>query len=292
MMKRLFGEPLLHFLLLGAVLFAAHGVLSRGSSGEPGRIVVTQGQIDSMALLYARTWQRAPTGAELQGLIRNHVREEVLYREGLALGLDRDDPIIRRRVGQKLEFVSENAEAAEPDEADLQAYLDSHPAVFAAEPRFTFRHIYLDPRRHQERLAGDAGRMLNELNSPGSSLDASSLGDPTTLPLDFDKATASRIKNTLGVQLAKALTRIAPGPWTGPVESGYGMHLVQVSERTEPRVPALSEVREAVKREWQLARRVEASEKFYQNLLQRYTVTIEQPRPAREAGDIGSKGRP
>lgn len=292
MMKRLLREPLLHFLLLGAVLFAAHGILSRGSISEPGRIVVTQGQIESMALLYARSWQRAPTDAELQGLIRNYVREEVLYREGLALGLDRDDPIIRRRVGQKLEFISENAEAAEPSDGDLQAYLDSHPAVFAAEPRFTFRHIYLDPRRHKKMLAADAGRMLNELNSPGSSLDASSLGDPTTLPLDFDKAAASRIKNTLGIQFAKALAEIAPGPWTGPVESGYGMHLVQVSERAEPRIPALAEVREAVKREWQLARRIAASEKSYQNLLQRYTVTIERPGLAREAGDIGSKGRP
>jgi hypothetical protein len=226
----------------------------------------------------------------LQELIRSHVREEVLYREGLALGLERDDPIVRRRIAQKLQFVAESGDAAEPSDGELQAYLDLHPAVFAAEPIFTFRHIYLDPRRHEKTLMVDAERMLDELNSPASAPAISDLGDPTTLPLDFDKIPASRIKDTLGNQFANALARIAPGPWTGPVESGYGMHLVHVTERMEPRVPALAEVREEVKRDWQLAHRVEASEKFYQNLLQRYTVTVEQPRLARKAGDIGSKG--
>jgi len=292
MMKRLLREPLLHFLLLGAVLFAAHGILSRGGAGEPGRIVVTQGQIESMARLFARMRQRAPSDAELQGLIRSHIREEVLYREGLALGLDRDDPIVRRRVAQKLEFVTESAEAVEPDDKELQAYLDSHRELFAVEPRFTFRHIYLDPRRREKTLAADAERMLGELNSLGSSLDPAVLGDPTTLPLEFDGVSASGIKNSLGNQFVKALAGIAPGPWSGPVESGYGMHLVQVSRRTEPRAPALAEVREAVKREWQLARRAEAIEKSYRNLLQRYTVTIEPSRSAPDAGDTGSKRQP
>ena len=292
MIRRLLREPLLHFLLLGAVLFAVHGILSRSGASEPGRIVVTQGQIESMARLFARTWQRTPSDAELQGLIRSHVREEVLYREGLALGLDRDDPIVRRRVAQKLEFVTESAEAAEPDDKELQAYLDSRRELFAVEPRFTFRHIYLDPKRHEKTLAADAERMLRELNSPGSSLDPTGLGDPTALPLEFEDVSASGIKNSLGSQFAKAFAGIAPGPWSGPVESGYGMHLVQVSRRTEPRAPDLAEVREAVKREWQLTRRADAVEKSYRNLLQRYTVTIEPSRFARETGDAGSKRLP
>jgi len=290
MMKRLLREPLLHFLLLGAVLFTAHGILARGGSSEPGQIVVTRGQIESMALLFSRTWQRPPSGDELQELIRSRVREEVLYREGLALGLEREDPIVRRRVVQKLQFVVESGDDAEPSDGELQAYLDLHPAVFEAQPTITFRHIYLDPRRREETLMVDAKRMLNELNSPAKAPAISDLGDATTLPLDFDKVPASRIKDTLGNQFANALARIAPGPWTGPVESVYGMHLVQVTERTEPRVPVLAEVREAVKRDWQFAHRAEASEKFYQNLLQRYTVTIEQPRLARKAGGMGSKG--
>jgi hypothetical protein len=290
MIKRLLREPLLHFLLLGALLFAAHDILARGGSREPGRIVVTQGQIESMAMLFSRTWQRAPSDDELQGLIRNHVREEVLYREGLALGLDRDDPIIRRRIGQKLEFVSENAEAAEPSDEDLQAYLASHRAAFVTESKLTFRHIYIDPRRHDQTIAAEAQRMLNELNDMVKAPVKSELGDPTTLPLDFDKATASHIKNTLGDKFWETIDRIVPGPWTGPVESGYGMHLVQVSERTEPGIPKLVDVREAVKREWQFTRRIETAETSYQNLLQRYTVTVERPGLTGKAGEVGSKG--
>ena len=288
MMKRLFREPLLHFLLLGAVLFAAHGILARGATTEPGRIVVTQGQIESMALLFSRTWQRTPSDAELEGLIRSHVREEILYREGLAMGLDRDDPIIRRRIAQKVEFGTESGDVGEPSEPELQAYLDSHHKMFAAEPRVTFRQIYLDPKRRKT-VTVDAERMLNELNSPGSSLDPAGVGDPTTLPLHLDNATESGIKNSLGEPFLKALAQIAPGQWNGPIESDYGIHLVQVMERTEPRSPALAEVRESVKREWERVRRVEASAKSYQNLLQRYTVTIERPRLAGNVGDGRSK---
>ena len=292
MIKRLLREPLLHFLLLGTVLFAAHGILSRGAGGEAGRIVVTQDQIDGMARLFARARQRAPSDVELEELVRGHVREEVLYREGLALGLDRDDPIIRRRVAQKLEFISESAEAIEPDDGELQAYLDSHRELFAVEPSVSFRHIYLDPQRREATLAADAERLLTELNSPASGLDAARLGDPTTLPPAFERASASEIKNSLGNQFAKGLARVVPGPWSGPIESGYGLHLVQVSQRTEPRAPALADVREAVKRERQLTRRAEAFEKSYRNLLQRYTVTIEPSRLARSAGEPGSKRQP
>jgi PPIC-type PPIASE domain len=289
MIKRLLKEPLLHFLLLGAVLFAAHGILSRGGASEPGRIVVTQGQIESLAMVFARTWQRLPTDEELQGLIRSYVREEVLYREGLAQGLDRDDPIIRRRVAQKLEFIAENGEAAEPSDKELQAYLDSHRTEFAAEPQFTFRHVYLDPRRREKTLAADAERMLNELNSLGSSLDPAGLGDSTMLPLHFDNASASEVKKVLGDEFVKSLAQLAPGRWAGPVESEYGTHLVQVSKLTELRNPALAEVREAVKREWARTRSVDAIEKFFQNLLQRYTVTIERPQIVRGVSDDRTK---
>ena len=292
MIKRLLREPLLHFLLLGAVLFAAHGLLSRSGASEPGSIVVTQGQIESMARLFARARQRPPSNAELEELVRGHIREEVFYREGLSLGLDRDDPIIRRRVAQKLEFVTEAPDAVEPDDAQLQAYLDSHGELFAVEPRYSFRHIYLDPRRRQATLVIDAERILGELNGPGSSIDAAGLGDPSTLPLDFYSASASEIKNSLGNEFAKALARLAPGPWSGPVSSGSGMHLVQVRQRTEPRAPDLADVREAVKREWLLTRRAEAVEKSYRNLLQRYTVTVEPSRLARSTGDSGSKRQP
>jgi hypothetical protein len=184
--------------------------------------------------------------------------------------------------------VAESGDAAEPSEGELQAYLDLHRAVFSGEPRVTFRQIYLDPRRRKTVLV-DAERMLNELNSPGSSLDAAEAGDPTTLPLRFDNVAESGIRNSLGEPFVKALAQIAPGQWNGPINSDYGIHLLQVIERTERRSPALAEVRESVKRDWERARRAEATAKSYQNLLQRYTVTIERPRLAGNAGDDRTK---
>lgn len=276
-MKQLLKEPLLHFALIGALLFAVYGLVSRTSESEPGRIVVTQGQVTNMATMFARTWQRPPTEVELQGLIRTYVREEVLYREGLALALDRDDAVIRRRIAQKLQFVAENAEVPEPSDTELQAYLDSHRGAFAVEPRFSFRQIYLDPRRRGQTAVGDAQRLLGELNRPGSRLDAGALGDSTLLQPSFENAAKSEVGRALGAEFVAALDTIAPGRWQGPVRSTYGLHLVQVSERSAGGAPALSDVRNAVKRELEHARRAEASEAFYQKLLARYTVTVEGP---------------
>ena len=276
-MKRLLKEPLLHFLAIGAVLFAAYGFISKGGETDPGRIVVSQGQIASMVTLFTRTWQRSPTEAELQGLIRNYVREEVLYREGLALGLDRDDPVIRRRIAQKLQFVTENEEAAEPSDADLQAYFDANRIAFEQEQRYSFRQIYLDPQRRGATAADDAMRVLVELNRDGSQLDTAALGDPTLLPSSLEDAPASEVKKALGPEFVAALDELAVGPWQGPVRSGYGLHLVQLSARQPAGAPVLADVREAVKREWQRERRAEASEAFYRKLLARYAVTVQGP---------------
>ena len=276
-MRKLLREPLLHFLVLGALLFAAYGLLSRGGDGAPGRIVVTRGQIANMATTFACTWQRMPTDDELQGLIHSHVREEVLYREGLALGLDRDDPVIRRRVGQKLQFVEEIEEPAEPSDADLQAYLDSHRDAFTDEQRLSFRQVYLDPQRRGAAAADDARRMLADLNRPGSRLDDAALGDPTLLPSSFEDAPAGEVKRALGSDFVAALDTLAVGPWQGPVRSGYGLHLVRLGGRHAPDAPLLADVREAVKREWLRERREAASEAFYRGLLARYAVTVEEP---------------
>ena len=168
-MKRILEEPLLHFLLLGAAIFAAYALFNRGIGDDRGKIVVTQGQIASMTEGYIRTRQRAPTSEEWEGLIRDRVQEEVYYREALALGLDKDDLIIRRRLQQKMQFVSEGLAApAEPSDAQLQSYLDAHAATFATERRFSFRQVYLDPQRHGGNLARDAERLRVGLNQAGA----------------------------------------------------------------------------------------------------------------------------
>lgn len=186
-MKRILKEPLLHFLLLGAGLFIAYGLMSTpGSRAASGQIVVTVGHVEHLAAGFAKTWQRPPTDAELKGLVDDWVREEIATREAIALGLDRDDTVIRRRLRQKLDFVSEDIAAqTEPTDADLNAYLKAHPESFRVEPRFTFRQVYLNPAKHGDTLARDAAQVLAQLQQAGGMADVSALGDSLLLENQF-----------------------------------------------------------------------------------------------------------
>ena len=282
-MKKILREPLLHFLLLATAIFAAYGLVSKRSNDEPGKIVISEGQVAAIAEGFTRTWRRPPTRAEIEGLIRDQVQEEVYCREAMALGLDKEDTIIRRRLRQKMEFVSDDVAAlAEPTDDELSAFLKSHADTFRVQRQFTFSHVYLNPERHGENLARDTGQLLAQLQQAGDKADVSQLGDSFLLEHKFQSLPASEVVKQFGEKFAAKLGGLSPGQWHGPVESGYGVHLVWINERTEGRLPALAEVRDAVRREWGTARRLEANEKFYQELLKRYVVTIERPKPAEE----------
>ena len=277
---RLLKEPLFHFLLLGAAIFGGHRLVAGGRATAPDEIVVTQGRIDALAAAFTRTWQRPPTASERDGLIRDYIREEVYAREAIALGLDKDDVVIRRRLRQKLEFVSEDVLAPpEPTDDQLRAYLTSYPDAFRVEARFTFRHIFLNGERRGEELARDAARLLAQLGLPGT--DPDTLGDPFLLDRRFDAVPAGLVAAQFGEQFAATLAELPTGQWVGPVASAYGTHLVFVAQRTGGRVLALEEVGDAVRREWVNAQRAESSERFYQGLLKSYSVTIEGVQLAR-----------
>jgi hypothetical protein len=281
-MKRILDEPLLHFLLIGAGLFIAYGLMSSPSrSTSPTTIVVTAGQVEHLAASFAKTWRRPPTEPELEGLIDEWVRDEVATREAMALGLDEGDTVVRRRLRQKLEFASDDiAGPTEPTDADLNAYLQAHPDSFRVEPAFTFSQVYLDPAKHGDDLGRDATRVLARLRQADGTTDAAALGDSLLLEPTFRSAPSSEIAKQFGEEFASKFGELPLGQWHGPIASGYGVHLVWVSERTAGGLPALADVREAVRREWANAQRLEANEKYYRELLRRYTVTIESPKAA------------
>jgi hypothetical protein len=210
----------------------------------------------------------------LADLIDSYVYEEVLYREGVALGLDRDDPIIKRRIGQKLAFLTEDAAAAQASDAELQAYLDSNQPQFTNEPRYTLRQIYFDPQRHDTALPEHLVQLRDELNSADGELDLTTLGDPTLLAATFERAAVSDIENALGPEFAASLATLTPGPWQGPLRSSFGVHLVRLRERLEARIPPLAEIRDTVEREWAHARNAAAKEAYYRSLRSRYTVSV------------------
>jgi hypothetical protein len=194
---------MLHFFLLAIGLFLLHGVTRQAvGGGEAGHIVVTRGQVEHLATGFTRTWQRPPTSEELVGLLRDRVREEVYYREALALGLDKEDTVIRRRLQQKMEFLNEDLAArAETSDAELTAYLQAHPDAFRVEPRFTFRHVYLDPRRRGADLARDADELLAAVRRLGDRADLAELGDATMLEPEV-AAPLSQIAQQFGAKYA------------------------------------------------------------------------------------------
>jgi len=282
-MKNLFREPLLHFLLLGALLFAGYAaVADRGPPSSPGKsIVLTNGQIDSLAAVFERKWQRPPTPDERGQLVESFVRDEILYREGVALGLDRDDALVRRRVAQKVELLAEEARGRDAvGDVELQAYLDAHPARFEVEPRLSFRQAYVEPRPGRD-LDRDAAHLLTRLRRGGQAIAASDFGDPTQLPRQMEGAPLSAVARDFGADFANALMKQPQGGWSGPVRSAFGVHLVFVDDRIPARMPTLAETRAAVERDWARDQRASASDAWYRQLRQRYTVSLE---PSRLAG--------
>jgi hypothetical protein len=276
--QRIIREPLLHFLLLGAGIFAFYNRLPNRDQSERGRIVITQGKIEHLTTGFAMIWKRQPTSDELAGLVRDHVREEVYCREAMALGLDKDDTVIRRRLRQKMEFVSDDIAAqVQPTDADLSAYLGAHPEQFRVDPRFTFQQVYLNREQHGTNLARDTDQLKSRLPSDGKQADVSALGDSSLLESRFTRVSVREVAGQFGEKFANALMGLKPSQWIGPVESSYGLHWVWVSDKSEGRIPLLSEVRDAVRREWENTRRMEANEKVYQDLIKRYVVSIERP---------------
>jgi len=285
-MRRWLKEPLLHFLLIGALLFVAHGLMTQRDEPMFGRIVVTQGKIEHLRATFSRVRQRPPTSAELDGLIQDYVREEVLVREAKALGLDRDDTVIRRRLRQKMEFVADDSAAqAEPTEQELGEFLAKHPKVFFLESHVSFRQVYLNADRRNGTLKQDAARLLAELNQASAKADFRKLGDATLLSSELVDVRPSEVTRQFGDEFTRQMAQLPAGEWHGPVTSGYGVHLVSVGERKPGRMPELREVRAQVAREWADARRRESNEAFYQNLLKRYTVTIEGAQMVQNSGE-------
>jgi PPIC-type PPIASE domain len=179
---------------------------------------------------------------------------------------------------QKMEFVSDDVSARpQPTDNELRAYLRAHPDSFRVDQRLTFRQVFLDAEKRGKGLAQDTAQLLAQLNREGGKTDILAMGDSILLDHSFDALPANEVARLFGDKFAKTLGGLPLDRWQGPIESSYGVHLVFVTQRLEGRMPELAEVRDAVRREWDSANRLEANEKFYQGLLKHYTVTVEKP---------------
>jgi hypothetical protein len=214
------------------------------------------------------------------------VREEMATREAMAMGLDRDDTIIRRRLRQKLEFLAEDSiDATPPTDAELQAWLDQHPEKFRVEPEVAFRQVYLSPDKRGPAVDDDARALLARLSTAAAPVEIDTLGDSLMLPHEVERSTRTEVARQFGEEFADALLKVEPGRWQGPIRSGYGLHLVLVQERQEGRSPLLVEVRPVVEREFLSDRRRRELNAMYERMLERYRVTVEQRGAARQNAD-------
>jgi len=267
--RSLAREPLTHFFALGLLLFAVFDIVDREDRAGADEIVVDGGRVSALIEGFRRTWQRPPTEAELRGLLDNWVREEILYREGLAMQLDRGDPVVRSRIAQKVAFVTDGLMTSTPADADLKLWLDEHPDDYRIAARYSLRQVYFDPSRHGEALPA-AVTGAQESLARG---DIADVGDATLLPARLDDVDEDGISRIFGAEFAAAIGGLPTAQWAGPVTSGYGLHLVYVESREPARMPTLDEARAAVERDLMRARTEAANAAFYDALREKYAVT-------------------
>lgn len=262
-------------------MFGAYQLVSDQNSGgnEPlQEIVVSEGQIDALIVGFEKVWQRLPTPQELEALVQQHIHEEIMYREALAMGLDRNDSIIRRRLKQKLEFFSEDiASLSTPTKEELEAFLAENPDRFRQQDSFSFRQIYFNNSERGEQAQTDAELLLDQLrNHALDEVEIAEAGDRLRMIQDsFQNAPERDIRRELGSEFVQELTSLPTGEWQGPITSGFGLHLVYIESYLPGAVPPLNEIQDVVVSEWTVQKREESNEAFYTALRENYTITVE-----------------
>ena len=269
---KILKEPLLHFLIIGAVFFLLYAIFSTDSANN-SRIVVDKGRINQLVSKFQKTWNRDPTQIELTNLIEDFVLEEILYRQALEMGIDKNDSMIRRRLRQKMEFLAEAAASTvEPEQEELQAYLYKHADRYRKGNLYSFTQIYFSTDREQSELSDllqEADVALKQAKSI--------TGDQSLLPRKFSEISAFDIDRTLGQGFAEKLNSLQLGQWSGPLESGFGLHFIRLEKRSESEMPQLSEVREAVLRDWSYDRGQTVRQEFHDKLREHYRIIVEWP---------------
>lgn len=275
-MKKLLKEPLLHFLLLGAALFALNSwrAKQRPADAAAPQIEVTAAVIERLRAASERQFGKAPDAEELRGLVLAHIREEVFCREALALGLDRDDTIVRRRLAQKMEFLTGDiAGAAEPADAVVREFFEQNAARYVKAGRVSFRHVYFS---REKRGAGAEGAVAEALAALAKGASDETMGDPFLHGFEFTEREPDDITAAFGAEFAQQLAAQPMGEWHGPVASSYGLHLVRVEARTERQAVKFDEVRATVLRDFYDERRRTANREVFEKLRERYRITVDE----------------
>ena len=272
----LFREPLLHFLVIGAGLFFLFTQISDSNVETDTRITITQADLNRLAATWLKRVGRPPSAQEREQQLDYYIREQVLYREAIAMGLDQDDVIVRRRLAKKMEYLFNDLSLiSEPTETELASFLSTHTSKFTQPGTLSFRQIYLDPTQHKNEINKDTKQLLEQLKETASDVDTINLGDRSLLPYEFSNQRESEIASMFGAAFAKQAFALPINSWQGPITSEYGIHLIYINLRTKARLPPLDEIRERVISEWRSTKQHEANELFYKSLYQRYEIILD-----------------
>jgi hypothetical protein len=272
-MKKWHKEPLLHFLIIGTAIFAVFSIANKEEAADSGnKIVVSSAEIKRLSDSWSKRRNRPPSEIELQGLIDSYIKEEIYYREALSLGLDQNDTIIRRRLMQKMEFLSDDlAELNQPDEAELNKYFIANKNKYQFPARISFTHIYFSLDSRGAKALEDSKCVLADLDVPR----APERGDRFMMKYDFVHETPLELTRIFGSGFAEQLFTLETNTWQGPVSSGYGFHLVRISEKTDARAPELAAVIEKVRTDFMFEQRQKTNKEIYDKFKERYEIVIE-----------------
>jgi peptidyl-prolyl cis-trans isomerase C len=276
--RTLLKEPLVHFLLIGFAMFLVYAIVDGDVGPEDNHIKITRADIELMAARWQKQWQRLPTEEELKGLIDAHVREEVLYREAIVMGLDQNDTIVRRRVAQKMDFVLADASsAATPSDAQLEQYMQANIERFQDPARISFAHVYFSQDRRGDQAVANAEKALAVIRKQNMSVSrAIKMGDPFMMYYEYTASSRAQVARNFGEEFAESMFKQNTPGWFGPVRSGFGVHLVYISEYRDAIPPRLGDVKERVLTEYLSEQGRDAKERAYQQLRDRYSLEIEE----------------
>ena len=276
---RFLKEPLLHFILAGLALFGAYAWLAddRDSAENDFRTVhIHQADVDWIKGLWSRQWHREPTQDELRGLVADHLKEELFAREARAMKLDENDIVLRHRLAQKLSFLIEDAiDVAQPSENDLQRLYAAHPDRFQSGPSISFRQIYFNPASRKD-SASDAAQVLADLRTRAHVEDTTEMGDRLMVDSSLKEANEQTVSAVFGSEFARSVFTLEPGNWSGPVRSGFGLHLVNVTDLKKAQPLAFAAVQPQLVREWQREQGQLANEKFMNELRKKYRIVVDE----------------
>jgi len=273
-MPSLLKDPLVHFLVLGACLFVFF--FWRGDADDqPQRIRISAEQVAQLRQAATLLQGRAPSDQELEELIEPTIREEILYREALALGLDENDDEVRTRLVEKMQYLTQDLADPEPaSEQELREFFDASPDLFRVPELVTFDQIFFSPMQRGNDLDTDVAAAIEQLVGGH---DGSGLGDRTPLQDQFVGAPRERVDVLFGTALTDAVFTMQPGVWSGPYESDFGWHVVRLVERTQALQPAFEAVREQALQLFAEQRRRQANEAGYAEIRARYDIIVDWP---------------